>query len=288
MRLALLTAAVAALAVGFAPMAATPVAEPAAQPAPPPGPLDGTWDITALIDDGQVFPVDLIKNTLAKDARLVISGQKISLVKPASGQPKELLFVTDPKANPATIDIGGAEATGGKGIYVLAGNTLMVCLSGPGITARPTDFSSREGSHNLLMTLQRVTPPAAIPQTQPAAVTPPTPAGGKLTDETIRKLLVGTWGSQDRDKVDYGTFNADGTFSSTRTWKRSVRTLFDEDVRSSGTWKLENGSLVVTVTASTDRDLRGQVYTYRVNSISETDFIFLDQQGNVRREWRVR
>jgi uncharacterized protein (TIGR03067 family) len=255
------------------------------QPSAPSSSLEGTWEITALIDDGEVFNSALIRERLARDARVVISGQTISLIKPGKGEKKELLFVNDPKASPATLDLAGADKSGGKGIYLLSGDTLMVCLCGPGIAVRPTEFASKEGSNSLLMTLKRVA--ANAPSTAPAPL-PPAPIKGQTTDDETRKMLVGTWGHQDKNKVEYYTLNADETFSAMTNFKRGISTLFEDDVRSSGTWKLRDGVLIVQINTSTDRDKRGQVYSLRVNTISATEVIYIDQTGSVRREWKVR
>jgi hypothetical protein len=83
------------------------------------------------------------------------------------------------------------------------------------------------------------------------------------------------------------TFNPDGTFSSTRTWKKGFQRVFHEDVRSSGTWKVENGIVIINITASTEPDLRNQIYSYRISSITPNDVVYVDQLGQVRREWKV-
>src|SRR5262249_19347517 len=133
-----------------------------------------------------------------------------------TGEKKKLLFVNDPKAKPATIDLAGTEKTGGKGIYILSGDTLMLCLSGPGIDERPKDFGSKEGSQTVLVTLKRV---AAEEKKEPAAPAPV--AKQALADNDIRKLLLGSWGNQDKNRVEYYTFNDDGSFNATLTWKRA-------------------------------------------------------------------
>src|SRR5262249_46421477 len=111
---------------------------------------------------------------------------------------------------------------------------------------------------------------------------------GQTTDDETRKMLVGTWGHQDKNKVEYYTLNADETFSAMTNFKRGISTLFEDDVRSSGTWKLRDGDLIVQFKTSTDRDKHGQVYSLRVNTISATEVIYIDQTGSVRREWKVR
>lgn len=248
--------------------------------------LDGTWEITAAIDDGQVLPSEAIRGKLVKDGRLTVAGQKITFTKPTTGEARTLLFVTDTKANPAILDLGNAERTGGKGIFMLAGDTLLICLSGPGIESRPTEFASKAGSHALLMTLRRVngdTPAIPVPP-----VAPPVRDKKILSDAEVTQMLIGTWGFQDADKIVYQTLNADGSMSASLTWKKTIKHLFDDDERSSGTWKVKDGTLIVTITASTDRDARGQIYSFRINTITANDIVFFDQNGSVRREWKVR
>ncbi|MBX7103369.1 MAG: TIGR03067 domain-containing protein [Gemmataceae bacterium] len=251
----------------------------------PPGPLDGVWEITALIDDGEVVSNDIVRKSLTSDGRMTVRGQTLSFTK-TNGQPKTVLFTVDTQTNPQSIDLGGADKTGGRGIYVLAGDTLMVCVSGPEVGVRPTSFGSKAGSHAMLMTLQRVKDPqVSTSQTIPL---PPPPVIKRTPDDDIRRILIGTWGHQDSDKVELGTFNADGSFSMTRTWKKAFRKFFDDDERFSGDWRLENGNLVVRITASTESKVRGQVYNYRVSSINDREMVLLDPAGAVRREWKTR
>jgi hypothetical protein len=216
----------------------------------------------------------------------------LSLIRPSNQQRRDLLFVADPNASPKTIDLGGAtDRTGSKGIYYLDRSSLFICLAGPDGKNRPTDFASRVGSNNILMILKQVDANSNI---QPPRQLGPTPAPPPKAaepppnpDANYRRMLIGNWGHQDADKIEMMTFNPDGTFSSTRTWKNGFQRVFHENVRSSGTWKVENGIVIVAITASTEADLRNQIYSYRISSISATDVVYLDQQGRVRREWKV-
>lgn len=250
------------------------------------GKFDGTWEITALIDNGQVVPDREIRSIVSRDGRFTISGQAITFIRPSTGQTRQLLFITDPKTNPGTIDLAGTDKTGSRGIYMVAGDNLMLCISGPGIAQRPADFSSREGSHALLMTLKRVPPATLVSAPRVTAFTPQVPP--PFTDNDMQRMLVGTWGHQDEDKVELMTLNADGSFSATKTWKRTFKRIFQEDVRSSGTWRIDGGVLITHVTASTENDLRGQVFSYRVNSLSPTEVTYIDPDGRVHREWKTR
>jgi uncharacterized protein (TIGR03067 family) len=245
--------------------------------------MDGTWEITAAIDDGEVVSLQQIREKMAQQGRLTISGQQITFQRP-TGEKRTLLFVANSQTSPASLDLGGADKTSGKGIFLIGGDTLMICLSGPGIESRPTEFSSKPGSHALLMTLKRVKKEAAVPPPPPAvAVEKKVP-----TEDNLRRLLIGTWGSQDANKIEYWTFNPDGTFSSTCQWKKALHKMFHEEARVSGTWKAKDGVMVMTITASAARELVGQVYSLRLNSINPTEVIYITQDGSVRRQWKVR
>jgi hypothetical protein len=63
--------------------------------------------------------------------------------------------------------------------------------------------------------------------------------------------------------------------------------MFHQDVRSSGTWKVQDGVVIVTVTTSTDRERRGQVGSFRVRSINATELVAVDHNGQVRQEWKA-
>jgi uncharacterized protein (TIGR03067 family) len=241
--------------------------------------LNGTWEITALMDEGALVPDEVLRTRMILDARLTIQGSSISFITPGTFQTRTLLFGIDEKANPKTIDLGGTEKIGGKGIYSFTGETLMICVSEVGVNQRPADFSAKKNSPQILMTLKRI--PASVPATQPPAAPAP------LNDESARKLLIGTWGHQDEDWVTLFTLNEDGTFSSTRNYKDKFGKLFHENVRSSGTWKLENAVVVCTITTSTDKPLVNQIFSYRIQSLSATELLAIDQSGKWRREWKA-
>lgn len=244
--------------------------------------LAGTWQITALIEDGNLVADKVLKTKFAVDGRLTVSGQTIRFIVPSTLQERSLLFVLDQEANPKTIDLAGAEKNNGKGIYVLSEDVLMLCLGEPSAKERPKEFEAKKGTPYLLMTLKRVKPTEV--KAQPVA-----PAGPPaLTDQQLRDKLVGTWGHQDDEWVSLFTLNTDGTFSSIHTFKNKFGKLFHPDVRSSGDWKVKDGTVISTVTASTDKERMNQVSSFRLRSLSATDLICVDQFGRVRREWKTR
>ena len=259
--------------------------------------LQGTWEITALIDDGALVPEDLLKERYARDARFTVSGQTISFLKPNSLEKRTLLFVTDERMSPKNFDLAGAEKTYGKGIYVLSGDVLMLCLADADSKQRPGEFSAKRGEPHLLFTLKRVKAIDKIPTSPEPKANVPAPAPKETaelkraeskSDEAIRKDLLGTWGHQSDDWLTMFTLNADGTFSSKKSYKKRLGKFFNEDVTSSGTWKLEDGVTLCKITASTDRELRNQIFSYRIRTITPTELIAVDQFGGLRREWKSR
>ncbi len=256
--------------------------------------LDGTWELTAVIDDGKPVTLDTVKQTMIKDARIIVKGQLASLLKP-DGTTRELAFVINPNANPRTIDLAGAVKTGGKGIYMRDGNSLMICLSSTENEARPAQIASLPGSDTILMILQRVSvaAPAAVtpaPATTPTPTPkPPAPAAVVPSDDATRKMLVGTWGHQTDDKIVKVTFNPDGSYTIIEAYKKGLKKLFEGEDRTSGSWKLKDGEIMLTATSSTNKDRRGQIYSYRITSINEGEVLYVDNiTGQRRIEWKLR
>jgi uncharacterized protein (TIGR03067 family) len=262
-------------------------AQPAATP-PTPRPsdaLDGTWELVSVIEDGQVIPIEHIKETAIKDARIVVSGQLASVLRP-DGKVRTYAFVTNPAASPRTLDVAGDMRVGGRGIYLRDGDTLMVCTRGSDTESRPTQFASLPGTDTFLMTFQRVKGPA----TTPPATTPAPPAvPARPTDDQVRTTLIGTWGHQTDDQVVKVTFNPDNTYSILTTYKRGFKKVFDREDRTSGTWRLKDGELMLTATASTLGGVVGQVSSYRITSINDAEVLYVDNQTGQRRiEWKLR
>lgn len=243
--------------------------------------LDGTWEITAVIDDGRVIEPTSVLLNYAADGRVVIRGQSVELVVPMTYQRKRLPFVVDSAKSPMTVDLAGAEKTGGRGIFMADKNTLMLCFASRD-RGRPATFASLPGSGNLLVTLRRLAVGdggSQLPGQPPATPT--------YQDEQLKRLLVGTWGHQDADSIHYITLNGDGSMSATMTWKDSFKKMFHQDVRSSGTWKVLDGVVIANITTSTDPERRGQIGSFRVRSITSSELVAVDQNGQVRQEWKA-
>jgi uncharacterized protein (TIGR03067 family) len=243
--------------------------------------LDGAWEITAVIDDGRVIqPTDVLLN-YAADGRVVVRGQTVELVVPQTYQRKRLPFVVDDTKSPMTFDMAGAEKTGGRGIFVAGKDSLVVCLASRD-RDRPAAFASLPGSGNLLVTLKRT---AAGDGNSPFPGQPP--AMPSYEDEQLRRMLTGTWGHQDADSIHYITLNGDGSFSATMQWKDNFKQMFHQDVRSSGNWKVQDGVVITNITQSTDKERRGQVGSFRIRSITPSELVAVDHNGQVRQEWKA-
>jgi uncharacterized protein (TIGR03067 family) len=242
--------------------------------------LDGTWEISTVIDDGRVIePTDVLLN-YAADGRVVIKGQTAELVVPMTFQRKQLPFVVDDTKSPMTVDMGGTQKTGGRGIFMASRDTLMLCLASRD-KGRPSSFASLPGSGNLLVTLKRL----------PAGSTPgfpgQPPSIPSYEDEQLRRMLVGTWGHQDNESIHYITLGGDGSMRATMQWKDQFKQMFHQDVRSNGTWKVEDGMVIMTITNSTDKERRGQIGSFRVRSINGSELVAVDYNGQVRQEWKA-
>jgi hypothetical protein len=71
------------------------------------------------------------------------------------------------------------------------------------------------------------------------------------------------------------------------TWKDQFKQMFHQDVRSSGTWQVENGVVKINIEQSTDKERRGQTGSFRIRSITSTELVAVDYNGQVRQEWKA-
>ena len=70
-------------------------------------------------------------------------------------------------------------------------------------------------------------------------------------------------------------------------WKDNFKKMFHQDVRSSGTWKVQDGVVMVKIDTSTDKERKGQLFSFRIRSITSTELVAVDGQGTVRQEWKA-
>lgn len=272
--------------------------------------LQGAWEIASLIESGEVVSLKSVRETMIRDGVLVIEGNLMRFTNPVNNKKRELAFVLNPDQNPKTIDLTSTDKMGSKGIYMLDSNNLLLCLCAHDSNERPTIFASTPTSKSMLFSLRKlsgstpVVPPVVPPVVTtsnakpPVAVTPPviTPAPAAplspplsvpTSDEQIRKILVGTWGHQDEERIETFTMNSDNTFSSTWTSKKFFPKLFKGEERCSGTWKLKDGVIIAYITSSTDDHIRNQVFSYRVSWYTTTEIALIDQKGRIHRDWKI-
>lgn len=161
---------------------------------------------------------------------------------------------------------------------MFSNDTLMLCLASRD-RGRPDTFASLPGSGNLLVTLKRVGNNDSAGPAKP-------PATPSYDDEQLRRMLTGTWGHQDANTIHYITLNPDGSMSASMIWKDNFKKIFQQDVRSSGNWQVKDGVAIVKIDVSTDKERRGQTYSFRVRSIDSTELVAVDANGQVRQEWK--
>jgi uncharacterized protein (TIGR03067 family) len=109
--------------------------------------LQGTWQMEKGVRGGAEAPADQVAKM-----KLVVSGNNFSLGD--SSRADKAVVELDASNTPASIDLKRGERTV-KGIYLLEGDTLKLCLGRPG-TDRPKEFVSKAGSETALMVFKRV------------------------------------------------------------------------------------------------------------------------------------
>ena len=261
--------------------------------------LQGAWEVNSLIENGEVVSLKSVRETMIRDGVLVIEGNLMRFTNPVNNKKRELAFVLNPDQNPKTIDLTSTDKMGNKGIYMLDSNNLLLCLCAHDSNERPTIFASTSVSKSMLFSMRKLTgntpvvpPVVTTSNTKPTpATTPVVPTSPMLTpatsDEQIRKILVGTWGHQDEERIETFTMNSDNTFSSTWTSKKFFPKLFKGEERCSGTWKLKDGVIIAYITSSTDDHIRNQVFSYRVSWYTTTEIALIDQKGRIHRDWKI-
>lgn len=269
-----------------------------------PGPLEGSWEIISIVDNGEVLPARVVFEKFTEDGRITVTGNTVRCKHPTRKDIQQMACVIDSTKTPATIDLAGAENVNSKGIYSLQGDMLTFCFGSPDISTRPDKFSAPVGSRKLLIVMHRVPttePPSPPVLVQPAVVVAPIPVRqppppvplppGAVTPvmpAVTKDKLVGTWGHQDEHRISYNTFNPDGTFSGLVTYKNGFQKIFHIEERRSGTWNLADGVVTLRYTGSTDKKDVGQVFSMRVQRMSDIDMVYRDAQGVEHIEWRVR
>jgi uncharacterized protein (TIGR03067 family) len=145
--------------------------------------LQGTWVWVEAERAGKKAGPEEIK-----DFKMTFHGDKINVNPNPSGENREGIFKLDPTQKPKTIDLmpqdGPEKGKTIRGIYSLEGDTLKLCFDDQGDQDRPTDFTSKEGSRLVVITLRRQADDKGKEK-------PPVKEPAEATAE--RQKLQGTW-----------------------------------------------------------------------------------------------
>ncbi len=256
--------------------------------------FQGKWRVIELVENGKVIPEEVISEWLPSGGRFTILEGALEFTSNVDGKKHVKLFSIDETQSPKGIDLQTREKKRDSwGIYRFDGDQLVVCLSDPEESERPTSFSAKEGSNRMLLTLERVSDKQP---TQSASAGPKAPAEspGKgsriLTDAESAKMLIGTWRFTDALGSLVATMNADGTFSTAREMQelRLMRKTFVQVPTSSGTWVVKNSQVHYHVTASTHLERLNHTYSFALRSFSDRDMIYIDPFGSVGRAVRLK
>lgn len=275
--------------------------------------FQGAWQVTELVENGQVVSQQSLKTMLESGGRAEIVSNTIQF-KTATGQKSAKVFSVDPTVHPKSIVISSLAKPEGWGIYRFEGERLVICMSDPAVAQRPTDFASRAGSKHMLMVLERtdgpkrVTDSVAVPKTNttpnttparevvdvgppPAKAPAPTAATARiLTDVEVSNLLKGSWRMNDGAGVLQVSFDPNGSYRSYREVQdpSTFYRVFVQTPAAAGTWRVQNGNLVFHVTSSTDLNRVNRTFHVAVRSVSKQDLIFVDSVGRVGKAVRLR
>jgi uncharacterized protein (TIGR03067 family) len=118
--------------------------------------IQGTWTMIFAATNGQQLPAESIANI-----KLVMRDDKYTLFKEEDKVNDHGTFKLDAGRSPRTIDItedqGPNKGKTNRGIYVLDGDTFMVCYNLPHME-RPTEFTSRPNASIFLFIYKRDRP----------------------------------------------------------------------------------------------------------------------------------
>jgi uncharacterized protein (TIGR03067 family) len=112
--------------------------------------LQGTWLGVSLEDEGKKVPEKEVK---AKGFEMVFAGNKVTI--PIKGESKEFEYKLDPAKNPKQIDLLLGKGKTARGIYLLEGDTLKLCVEKDPDGQRPSKFASTAGTTRILIVLKK-------------------------------------------------------------------------------------------------------------------------------------
>jgi uncharacterized protein (TIGR03067 family) len=115
--------------------------------------LQGTWHVTAAEDNGEKVPAEGVK-----DLFLIFKGDAIH-IREAGKTDEKFSFLLTPNKKPKEIDMtykaGPKKGQTDRGIYVIDGKTLKICMQSNKDADRPREFRTRANSNLSLVILER-------------------------------------------------------------------------------------------------------------------------------------
>jgi uncharacterized protein (TIGR03067 family) len=248
--------------------------------------FQGHWEVVELVEDGKIIPREAIREWLPSGGQFEIAENALIFTSPHDGKKHVKVFSLDATQFPKGFDLSTRAKTEATGIYHFDNGQLIICLSDPDESKRPTEFSAKDGSKQVLMTLQRMDKrPVAQAKQEPSGA-----AAKVLNDGQVKELLMGTWRYTDNVGALFVTFHPDGTFSTVREVKemRLFQKVFVQTPISTGKWNLQNGKLAFHVRTSVHPDRVNKEFDFFIRSITDHDFIFVDYLGRVGQAVKVR
>lgn len=249
--------------------------------------FQGKWEVVELVEDGKTIPREAIEEWLPSGGKFEITDNAVLSTDPDDGKKQVKIFSLDETQFPKGIDLSTKDKKDGLGIYRFDGDRLILCFADPETSKRPTEFSAKEGSNQILMTLSRPSKPAP---SKPAAPKTAGVTANVLTDAQAKELLVGTWKYADQIGTLFATFNGDGSFRTVREVKeiRLFQKVFVQTPISTGNWNVENGQLSFRIQKSVQKGRAGKEFDFTIRSITKRDFIFVDHLGRVGQAVKVK
>ena len=117
--------------------------------------LQGYWNVTSVEREGAP-----LKGKEGKLHQVIFTDKKMT-VKPNQRESYDANYTLKPDQKPKAIDItyitGPDESKTFRGIYVLDGDNLKICLSAPG-EDRPVELTTQKGSARTIWILKRGKP----------------------------------------------------------------------------------------------------------------------------------
>jgi uncharacterized protein (TIGR03067 family) len=232
---------------------------------------------------------------LPSGGRIEIVDNSIVFTSPKDDQRYARVFSVDATTYPRQLNIFDGGKLSGQGIYRIDNGRLVVCLTPPNGARRPTEFSAREGSQCTLLVFAQadVKPATTVAETRPvasgsnvtapAASPPAQPSVTPLTDGQIGALLPGVWKCNDAYGAFFLSLDKNGTYATYRekVEKSVFQKVFTKLSLSSGSWRLNNGQVVLQSTSAVHPDRLYKSFPFTIRSVTSTELQFVDYAGNI-------